>query len=101
MGGLAFHCKRLHLPPGKTGGALGQAALSPLRMKGEQPLFPKMTFSFVPEPVRTEADLSAGFWGHLKAAGTGVTCPPHPTSFLSLHRPGFSFLSHMVLSSPG
>ena len=37
-GGLAFHCKRPHVPPGRTGGALGQAALSPLRMKGEQPV---------------------------------------------------------------
>lgn len=77
VGGLAFHCKRLHQPPGKTGGALGQAALSPLRMKGEQPLFPKMAFGFVPEPVRTEAALCAGFGATSRLQG--LESPAHPT----------------------
>lgn len=45
-----------------------------------------------PEPVTTGADLCAGFWGHLKAAGTTVARVP----VFSLHH--FSFFPQPLLS---
>lgn len=81
-GGLAFCCERTHLLPRKTRAARGLAGFPSLTEKGEQPLFPKMTCDFAPEPVRTGADLCAGFWGRLKAAGAGVTHLPTHLSFL-------------------
>lgn len=77
-GGWCFIAEDPTCPPGRQEGS-GQAALPSVSVKGEQPLFPKMTFDFAPEPARTGADLCAGFWGCLKAAGRGH--PPAPTQF--------------------
>lgn len=54
----------------------GWEGLWSLRVKGEQPLFPKMTFNLLPKPVRLGADLCAGFGGRLRLQGHLCT-PSH------------------------
>lgn len=65
-----------HLPGGWEG-------LWSLRVKGEQPLFPKMTFNLLPKPVRLGADLCAGFGGRLRLHGHPCT-PSHLCALFAL-----------------
>lgn len=82
-------------PPTRLPG--GREGLWSLRVKGEQPLFPKMAFNLLPRPVRLGADLCPGFGGHLRLQGHPRT-PPHLRAVFALF--WFQLLSHVVLSRP-
>lgn len=75
-GGRAFHGGRPLLAPRERRGARGRVASPSLRAKGEEPPpFPKMTFRFTPEPIRTGADLCAGL-GPPQGCRDGGRPPP-------------------------
>lgn len=79
-GGRAFHGGRPLLAPRERRGARGRVASPSLRAKGEEPPpFPKMTFRFTPEPIRTGADLCAGL-GPPQGCRDGGRPPPPPLS---------------------
>lgn len=76
VGGRAFHGGRPLLAPRERRGARGRVASPSLRAKGEEPPpFPKMTFRFTPEPIRTGADLCAGL-GPPQGCRDGGRPPP-------------------------
>lgn len=100
QGFLCLLCWRAPCPPsftrdweeGTGGGGLpktptrlpgGWEGLWSLRVKGEQPLFPKMTFNLLPKPVRLGADLCAGFGGRLRLQGHPCT-PSHLRALFAL-----------------
>lgn len=79
-GRRALHGGRPLLAPRERRGARGRVASPSLRAKGEEPPpFPKMTFRFTPEPIRTGADLCAGL-GPPQGCRDGGRPPPPPLS---------------------